>query len=71
MLVFSSYPLKIGTFSVVSYKGKEELFMVIWLSLDDGAGTIDLFGEDEAYHLMGESHARKRYFLVAATVNIG
>ena len=45
--------------------------MVIGFSLDDGAGTIDLLCEYKTYHLVGESHARKRYFLVAATVNIG
>ena len=45
------------------------LFMMVWFALDDGAGTIDLFGEDEAYHLMGEGHARKGYFLVAAVVH--
>ncbi len=43
--------------------------MMVWLALDDGACTIDLFGEDEAYHLMGEGHARKGYFLVAAVVH--
>ena len=43
--------------------------MMVWLALDDGAGTIDLFGEDEAYHLMGEGHARKGYFLVASVVH--
>jgi hypothetical protein len=35
------------------------LFMMIGFALDDGAGAIDLFGEDEAYHLVGEGHLRE------------
>ena len=35
------------------------LFVVIGFALDDGAGAIDLFGEDEAYHLVGEGHLRE------------
>ena len=32
------------------------LFVVIGFALDDGTSAIDLLGEDEAYHLMGECH---------------
>ena len=33
------------------------LFVVVGLALDDGAGAVDLFGEDEPYHLVGEGQA--------------
>ena len=29
---------------------------MIRLAFDDGTGTVDLFGEGEAYHLMRECH---------------
>ena len=38
---------------------KSVLFVMVGLVVQDGHGPVDLFGEDEAYHLMGERHARK------------
>ncbi len=35
---------------------KEALLMMVWFTFDDGTGTVDLFGEGEAYHLVGEGH---------------
>lgn len=35
------------------------LFVVVLLALKDSAGAVELFDEDEAYHLMGERHAGK------------
>lgn len=32
------------------------LFVVIGFALDDGAGAINLLGEDESHHLVGEGH---------------
>ena len=32
---------------------------MVGLALDDGAGAIDLLGEDEPYHLVGEGHLRE------------
>ena len=37
-----------------------ELFVMIRLALDDGAGAIDLFRKDKAHHLVGERQARQR-----------
>ncbi len=30
--------------------------MVVWFTAQDGHGTIDLFGEEEPYHFVGERH---------------
>ena len=30
--------------------------MMIGLAFDDGAGAVDLFGEDQTDHLVGEGH---------------
>ena len=38
----------------------KRLLVVILLPLEDGAGTVELFYEDQTYHLMGEGHAGKR-----------
>ena len=45
------------------------LFVVIWLSLDDGAGTVELFGEDESYHLVGERETRQGYLFVGPLID--
>ena len=37
---------------------KEALLMMVRFTFDDGTGTVDLFGEGEAYHLVGEGHLR-------------
>ena len=44
--------------SAFSYTIGKGLLVVVGLSLDDGAGAIDLLGEGEAYHLVGEGHLR-------------
>ena len=33
--------------------------MMIWLAFEDSEGAVELLGEDKAYHLVGECHARK------------
>ena len=33
---------------------KEALLMMVRFTFDDGTGTVDLFGEGETYHLVGE-----------------
>ena len=45
------------------------LFVMIWLSLDDGAGTVELFGEDESYHLVGERETRQGYLFVGTLID--
>ena len=45
------------------------LFVMIWLTLDDGAGTVELFGEDESYHLVGEREARQGYLFVGPLID--
>lgn len=40
-------------------------FVVIRFSLDNRASTIDLLGEDDTYHLVGEGHSGKRYLTIA------
>lgn len=42
--------------------------MVIRLSADDGAGSIELFGEDKPHHLVGERQSRERQFLVGTRI---
>ena len=34
--------------------GAGMLFMVVGFSLDDGAGSVELLGKEEPYHLVGE-----------------
>ena len=34
-----------------------DLLVVVRLAADDGAGAVDLLGEDETYHLVGECHS--------------
>ncbi len=45
--------------------------MVVGLTFDDGAGAIDLLGEGEAYHLVGEGHLRETELFVGTAVNGG
>ena len=45
------------------------LLVVIGFALDDGAGAVELFGEDEAYHLVGEGEARQGYLLVGTLID--
>ena len=45
------------------------LFVMIWFTLDDGAGTIELFGEDESYHLVGERETRQGYLFVGTLID--
>ena len=45
------------------------LLVVIGLAFDDGAGAVDLFGEDKAYHLVGEGHLREGELFVGAGID--
>ena len=45
--------------------------MVIGFPLDDGAGTVELFGEDEAHHLVREGHGRERELFVGTLIDGG
>ena len=54
-MVFSDYP----ACGSAGYKQINLLLVVIGLALDDGAGAVKLFGEDETHHLMGERHLRQ------------
>ena len=45
------------------------LFVMIGLAFYDGAGAVDLLGEGEAYHLVGEGHLRKAELFVGTTVD--
>ena len=53
-------------YAVVMVEGRmlqasaSELFVMIRLALDDGAGAIDLFRKDKAHHLVGKRQARQR-----------
>ena len=42
---------------------------MIWFSFNNCTRAIELFGEDEANHLVGKSHLRERDFLVGTVVN--
>ena len=44
--------------------------MVIGLAPDDGTGTVELFGEDEPHHLMGEGHAGERELLAGTGIDL-
>lgn len=44
-------------------------FVVIRFSLDNRAGTIDLFGEDDTNHLVGEGHSGKRYLTICPGID--
>lgn len=55
LLVRQAYVLSAGTgLSSVQQGGS---FVMIRFSLDDCAGAVQLFGKDEAHHLMGKRHA--------------
>ena len=43
--------------------------MVIRFTLDDGTGTIESLGEDEAHHLVGESHLGEGNLLVGTAID--
>ena len=45
--------------------------MVIGFALDDGAGAVDLFGEDQADHLVGEGHLGEGQLLVGPCIDGG
>ena len=45
------------------------LFVVVGLAFDNGAGAVDLFGEDEADHLVGEGEAGEGELLVGAGID--
>ena len=42
---------------------------MIGFTPDDGAGTIDLLGEEKPYHLVAEGHARERNLLVGTLID--
>ena len=45
------------------------LLVVIRFALDNAARTIELFHENKAHHLVGESHFRKRNLFVGTVVH--
>mgnify|MGYP003539271652 CR=1 FL=1 len=45
--------------------------MVVAFAANDGAGAVELLGEDQAYHLVRERHARERNLLVGTAVHVG
>ena len=34
----------------------KNLLVMVGLAFDDGAGAVELFGENQTHHLMGEGH---------------
>ena len=44
-------------------------FVVVRFALDNRAGTIDLLGEDDTYHLVGEGHSGKRYLTICPGID--
>lgn len=42
--------------------------VVVWLAAHNCHGAVDLLGEEEAYHFVGERHARERNFAVGAVI---
>ena len=47
------------------------LFVVVGFAFDDGAGAVDLFGENEADHLVGEGELREGELFVGAGIDGG
>ena len=43
--------------------------MVVGFVVEDGEGAIELFGKEQAYHLVGERHLRKRDHFIAPFVH--
>ena len=43
--------------------------MMIGLAFDDGAGAVDLFGEDQADHLVGEGHLGEGQLFVGSGID--
>ena len=46
-----------------------QLLVVVRLAFDDGAGAVDLLGEDEAYHLVREGHLGEGKLFVGTGVD--
>ena len=44
--------------------------MMIGFAFQNGEGTIELFDEDQAHHLVAESHGRERDFGIGAVVHL-
>ena len=54
----------------MKYRGGDiSLFVVVGLAFDDGAGAVNLFGEDEADHLVGEGEAGEGELLVGSGID--
>lgn len=47
------------------------LYVVVGEIVEDGKGAIELFGKDDAHHLMGEGHLGKGYFALGKGVYLG
>ena len=43
--------------------------MVVGFALDDGAGTVELLGEDKANHLVGKGEAGEGELLVGSGID--
>lgn len=50
-------------------EGREPSLMVIGLTPEDGAGPVELFDKNHAYHLMGESETREGELMLGARVD--
>ena len=48
-----------------------ELLVMVRFSTHDGHGSVELFYEDEPYHLMGKCHFGERKLFVGSSVDIG
>lgn len=57
--------LRLGSVS----KKQRELFVVIGFVPKDSHRPIQLFNKEQANHLMGESHLRKRQHIIGSVVN--
>ena len=44
--------------------------MMVWFAVEDGHGSVNLFHEQHAYHLVGERHAAEAYLFVPTLVNV-
>ena len=45
------------------------LLVMVWFTLNNAARSIELFNENQAYHLVRESHFRKRNLFVGTIVH--
>lgn len=59
------YPIQIGFWMFSA------LDVVVGFAFEDGEGAVELFGEEEAYHLMGEGHLGDRKTAVGGFVGFG